>query len=113
MHPVYCTMILFAGLNAGGFLETIYELKSQGYTIEKVENRVMGIFGVKKDVIYSKGRRKIQVAARSLLCYWAVRELGLTATELAKRLGMTQPAVSYAVIRGERIAIERNYNLVL
>ncbi|MBT8368770.1 MAG: hypothetical protein KJP23_29095 [Deltaproteobacteria bacterium] len=46
-------------------------------------------------MIYSKGRRKIQVAVRSLLCYWAVRELGLTATELAKRPGMTQPAMSY------------------
>jgi hypothetical protein len=42
----------------------------------------MEIFGVEKDVIYSKGRRKIQVAARSLLRYWAVRKLGLTATEL-------------------------------
>jgi DNA-binding transcriptional ArsR family regulator len=94
-------------------LDRYYEIKSQGYNIEKVENRVMEIFGVEKDVIYSKGRRKIQVAARSLLCYWAVRELGLTATELAKRLGVTQPAVSYAVIRGERIAIERNYSLVL
>ena len=69
-------------------------------------------FGVEKDVIYSKGRPKIQVAARSLLCYWAVRELGLTATKLAKRLGLTQPAVSYAVIRGELIAKESNYTLV-
>jgi predicted transcriptional regulator len=61
----------------------------------------MEIFGVEKDVIYSKGRRKIQVAARSLLCYWAAHELGLTATELAEHLGVTQPAVSYAVNRGE------------
>ena len=75
--------------------------------------RVMEIFGVEKEVIYSKGRGQIQVAARSLLCYWAVGELGLRTTELAKRLGKTQPAVSYAVSRGERIAIERNYNLVL
>ena len=93
-------------------LDHYYEIKSQGYTIEKVEKRVMEIFGVEKDVIYSKGRRKIQVAARSLLCYWAVRELGLTATELATHLGLTQPAVSYAVSRGEQMAKERNYNLV-
>jgi chromosomal replication initiation ATPase DnaA len=112
MHPVYCIILLFSALNVGRFLETIYEIKKQGYTIETVEKRVMEIFGVEKDMIYSKGRRKIQVAARSLLCYWAVRELGLTATELAKRLGMTQPAVSYAVIRGEQIGKERNYNLV-
>ena len=94
-------------------LDRHYGIKSQGYNIEKVENRVTEIFDVEKDVIYSKGRRKIQVAARSLLCYWAVRELGLTATELAKRLGVTQPAVSYAVSRGERFAKERNYSLVL
>ena len=93
-------------------LDRYYELKSQGYTIERVEKRVMEIFGVQKEVIYSKGRRKIQVAARSLLCYWAVRELGFTATELAKRLGMTQPAVSYAVSRGEQIAKERCWNLI-
>ncbi|MBW1700059.1 MAG: transposase, partial [Deltaproteobacteria bacterium] len=44
------------------------------------------------------------VEARSLFCYWAVRELGYTATDMARRLGMTQPAVGYAVRRGEKIA---------
>ena len=65
-----------------------------------------------KDVIYNKGCHKIQVAARSLLCFWAVPKLGLTATELARRLGMTQSAVSNAVNRGEQIAKEGNYTLV-
>ena len=99
------------GRTANEKLDRYYDIKSQGYNIEKVEKRVMEIFGVDKDVIYSKGRRKTQVAARSLLCYWAVRELGLTATELAKRFGMTQPAVSYAVSRRELIAKESNYLL--
>ena len=92
-------------------LDPYYEIKSRGYTIEKVEKRVMEIFGIEKEVIYSKGQCKIQLAARSLLCYWAVRELGLKATELAKRLGITQAAESYAVIRGELIAKESNYTL--
>ncbi len=39
-------------------------------------------------------------------------ELDLTANELAKRLGLTQPAVGYAVSRGEQIAKEWNYTLV-
>jgi putative transposase len=73
----------------------------------------MEIFGVEKDVIYSKGRRRIRVAARSLCCCWAARELGLAAAELAKRLKLTQPAVSYAVLRGERIANENSCTLVL
>jgi hypothetical protein len=52
------------------------------------------------------------VAARILLCYWAVRELDPTATELAKRLGVTETAESYAYNRGERIAKARIYRLV-
>jgi len=72
----------------------------------------MEIFGVEKDVIYSKGRRKIHVAVKSLLCYWAVRELGITVTGLTKRHGMTQPVLGYAVGRREQIAKERNYDLV-
>ena len=81
--------------------------------LKTVEKRVMEIFNVDRDVIYSKGRRRVQVEARSLLCYWAVRELGYSATELAKRLSRTQPAVGYAVNRGERIAKERKLNLGL
>ncbi len=97
-----------ARLDAPGVLHHIIIIRG-------IERRVIFSDDFEKDVIYSKGRRKIQVAARSLLCYWVVRELGLTATELAKRLGMTQPAVSYAVIRvirGEQIAKKRNYNSV-
>ena len=93
-------------------LDRYFEIKSQGYTIEQAEKRVLEIFGIERDVIYSKGRRKIQVAARSLLFYWAARELGLTATALARRLGMRQPAVSYAVMRTELIAKESNCTLV-
>ena len=45
-----------------------------------------------------------RVQPRSLLCYWAVRELGLPGTVVAAKLGLTQPAVSRAVLRGERLA---------
>ena len=72
----------------------------------------MEIYGIEKDVIHSKGRRKIQVAERSLLCYGPVCKVELTATGLAKRLGMMQPAVSYAVSREELIAKEKSYVLV-
>ena len=61
--------------------------------------------------IYSKGRQN-QVEARSLLCYWAVRELGMSATYMAKRLGMSQSGVGYAVSRGEKIAKKKNYQLL-
>jgi hypothetical protein len=47
------------------------------------------------------------VRPRSLLCYWAVRELGLPGTAVAARLHLTQSAVSRAVRRGERLAREQ------
>ena len=54
----------------------------------------------------------MRVEARSLYCYWAVRESGMSLTHLAKRLHMTEPGVGYAVQRGENIATENNYQLV-
>ena len=37
------------------------------------------------------------VKARSLLCYWGTRELGMTTAELAKQIKLAQPTVSQAV----------------
>jgi len=36
----------------------------------------------------------------------------MSKTELAKRLNLTQPAVSIAVRRGEKIAREKQYQLI-
>ena len=50
--------------------------------------------------------------ARSLLCYWAVRELGISMALLSRNLNISIPAVSKSVVRGEKIAKEMNYTLV-
>jgi DNA-binding transcriptional LysR family regulator len=41
-----------------------------------------------------------------LLCFWTVKELGLSETLLAQKLGTTQPGVSRALQRGERLAAD-------
>ena len=72
---------------------------------------VSKIYDVEK--IYSKNKRKVQVQARDLLRYWpayagmadrAVWEFGISCTDLAKQLEMSQPGVEHAVNRGEKIA---------
>jgi len=47
-----------------------------------------------------------------LVCYWAVRELGLNGTKVGKLMGIGQPAMSRAVMRGEKIAQEMNLSLI-
>jgi REP element-mobilizing transposase RayT len=93
-------------------LDHHYELKILGYDLAKVEERVVEIFGINSSEIYEKGRRRQQMQARSLFCHWAVNELGMSRTKIAKLLGMTQPGVGYAVNRGAQIAQRMNYTLV-
>ena len=53
------------------------------------------------------GRQRPRALARSLACYWAVRELALPSAELARRFGMTSTGGNYAVRRREKLATER------
>jgi len=97
---------------ADEFLERKYQLKSQGYDIDKLADRVAEIFSIKPEEIFQPGKQPVKVKARSLLCYWAVRELGFTMADLAPKLNISQPAVSMSARRGERIASENGYSLM-
>ncbi|RLB70106.1 MAG: hypothetical protein DRH07_09280 [Deltaproteobacteria bacterium] len=46
---------------------------------------------------------------RSLLCFWAVRELGVSLTALARKLEMCIAGVGFAVERGEPIAKKKGF----
>jgi REP element-mobilizing transposase RayT len=88
------------------------QLEAYGFTINQVAERVAAILGVKYEQVWEKGKYPQTVKARSLLCYWAVRELGISATELARRIGISQPAISQSVKRGETIAKENEFELM-
>ena len=93
-------------------LEERYQLKAQGYDLDKVTVRVSSELGIDPEQVWMPGKHPITVKARSLLCYWAVRKLGFSATELSKKLGISQPSVSISVKRGERIAKAEQLELV-
>ena len=63
------------------------------------------------EIVLEKNRRPLTVQTRSLLCYWAAKKLGMNMTEIANRLGLTQPAVSIAARQGEEIARQNGYSL--
>jgi putative transposase len=85
-------------------LEERCRLQAQGYDLEKIAIRVSSELGVDPEQVWAAGKHPITVKARSLMCYWAVRKLGFSATELSKKLGVSQPSVSISVKRGEQIA---------
>ena len=97
---------------ANEHLDRRYELKRKGYDLKSVARRVGTLLGIDEALIYAKGRRKEQVQARDLFCYWAVTDLRMSRTEVARRLSMSQPAVGYAVGRGEKIVKRKNFQLI-
>jgi putative transposase len=72
--------------------------------LEKITIRVSSELVVDPEQVWAAGKHPITVKARSLMCYWAVRKLGLSATELSKKLGVSQPSVSISAKRSEQIA---------
>ena len=83
------------------------------------DDQILGMFAKTKKAARRKYRqfvekgidtgRRPEWVSGGLICsvggwkyvFWAVRELGVTATELARQMGLTQPAISMSVNRGE------------
>jgi putative transposase len=91
--------------------ERKYKHKKAGLNLEKIERKMLELFEVEKDELYSGSRKKDVSEARSVYCYLCVKELGESMTDLARSLGLSQPAVGYAVERGKRIAEKRGIDL--
>ena len=92
--------------------ERRHKLKRQGFDLDRIAKRVTEVLDMEPDEVFSKGRQKRKVKARSLLCFWAARELGMSHTALAKKLEMSIAGVGFSVERGESIAKKDNYLLI-
>ena len=102
-------------LGDGDFVETVlkkareglerkYALKAAGYDFDWLVGRVAQTLQMEPQDVLLPGKYPRIVKARSLLCYWCARELGMTTVELGKRLNLAQPTISQAVSRGQKIA---------
>src|SRR5512135_2367640 len=77
------------------------KMRRQGYDLERIAGRVAEIYGMEAGEILGKGGWRRWVDARSLFCFWAVREVGNSLASLAIRLRMT-PAGVAMLCRGGR-----------
>jgi len=92
--------------------ERSYQLKRLGYDFDRVAEKVAAIYEIDPDEIFQKGRQKTRANARGLFCYWCSSGLGMSLTELARKLEMTVSGAGYAARRGEALAKRHQYSLI-
>ncbi|MFZ7127885.1 MAG: transposase [Desulfobacterales bacterium] len=105
-------------LGGGAFVETAlrtaqenldrkYRLEADGHDFEWLVRQVAMLLEIEPEDVLARGKYPQSVRARSLLCFWATRELGMTTVDLSKKLNLAQPTVSQAARRGQKIAREQ------
>lgn len=107
-------------LGDGDFVESILRagnerlerrafLQAMGYDFERLVKRVAALFEMPLTEVLREGKYARTVEARSVLCFWANRELGIRTVELARRLKIAQPTVTQSVARGEKLVAEKRF----
>ena len=96
---------------AGEKLKQQADYHSRGIDFSKLAVSLARYFSVNETELLTASKKPVVVKVRSLLCYWSVRKLGMTATAVAGIVNMTQPAVSRSVERGSLIAADLKLNL--
>jgi putative transposase len=94
-------------------LERKYAMRAKGYGFDWLVGRVIEICGLTIGELMSGGRNSKTVKARSLACYWGVREMGMTTVEISKKLNIAQPTASQSVERGRKIVEEDGLKLLI
>jgi putative transposase len=97
---------------AGEHYECKFALKNKGHNMESLASKVSILYNINREEMLSKGRRKTIVEARSLFCHIAVHDFKATVTEVARLVGLAPSAISYAVIRGKKIAGEKGLQIM-
>ena len=88
-----------------------HALQAKSVSLEQVAEWVAELFNIPSSELWLPGKHRQRVGAKSLLCYWANRQLGISMAKLSRRMNVSVMAVSYSVQRGEKIAEEFNYSL--
>jgi chromosomal replication initiation ATPase DnaA len=92
-------------------LDRKYALVSKGIGLDELARHVAQLYEMSSEDLWRPGKYQKLVRARSLLCYWAVRELGVSMAALARRLKISTAAVSKAVRRGAVMVDEEKLKL--
>ncbi|WP_319407625.1 hypothetical protein [uncultured Desulfosarcina sp.] len=87
-------------------------LRARGSDFQWLAERVTGMFGLTLKELLTGGKQRKTVKARSVLCYWATREFGMSAVALSKQLNIASSTASESAARGLRIVEAQGLTLL-
>jgi len=110
-------------LGQGDFVETVLKAAQEnldrkssilalGYDFDSLVDRVLGLFGLTFNELLTGGKQRRMVQARSVLCYWGTRELGMSAVSIAKKLNIASSTASESAMKGRQIVEEHGWKLL-
>ena len=88
-----------------------YLIRARGYDFEWLVERVTDLYGLTTNELLTGGKQRKTVTARSVLCYWGTRELGMTAIGISRYLKIASSTVSESAMRGQKIVHEQGLKL--
>jgi hypothetical protein len=98
-------------LGGGDFVDQVLQRAEQVPAIAKLPlaellQRVAHLFDLPAGLLQQRKRSRPVTEARSLLCYFAVREMGMSGETVGRMLNISRAAVSFAAGRGEVLVAE-------
>jgi hypothetical protein len=110
-------------LGQGDFVESVLKaaqenldrkskIRALGYDFDWLVDRVLGLFGLTLTELLTGGKQRRTVQARSVLCYWGTRELGMSAVGISKKLNIASSTASESATRGRQIVEKQGLKLL-
>lgn len=85
-------------------LETRTKFEARGHDVQSLLSAVGVYYKIEPEELRSGSRQRSIAQARSVVCYIAVRQLGMSCREVSRELKISPSAVSNAVVRGKAVA---------
>lgn len=80
-----------------------YAYKTKGINLDQLQHAVATLLEMEPEGLIGSSKARKATKARVLFCYWAAREMGVSMTDIARRLKVALPTVSVAVQKGEAL----------
>jgi len=86
-----------------------YQVK--GITLDHLQQAIAKLVAIQPNGMIGASKTRTAVRARILFSYFAVREMNMPGTEVAKKLKISLPTVSLSVQRGEQVVRKEGLNI--